>query len=89
MMASGHYPGMLEETVEALTLEGAEKVVDATFGGGGHARRILGELGPEGRVIGIDLDPEAAARAAGLAEEDRRFAVRPCVYDEVLEGLVA
>ena len=88
-MATEHYPVMLEETVEALALEGAEKVVDATFGGGGHAGRILRELGPEGRVIGIDLDPEAAARAAGLAEEDRRFTFRPGAYDEVLEGLVA
>lgn len=89
MMATEHYPVMLEETVEALALEGAEKIVDATFGGGGHARRILRELGPEGRFIGIDLDPEAAARAAGLAEEDRRFTFRPGAYDEVLEGLVA
>ncbi len=88
-MATEHYPVMLEETVEALALEGAEKVVDATFGGGGHARRILRELGPEGRVVGIDLDPEAAARTAGLAEEDRRFTFRPGAYDEVLEGLVA
>ena len=89
MMATEHYPAMLEETVEALALEGVEVVVDATFGGGGHARRILRELDPEGRVIGIDLDPEAAARAEGLAEEDRRFTFRPGAYDEVLEGLVA
>lgn len=89
MMATEHYPVMLEETVEALALEGAEKIVDATFGGGGHTRRILRELGPKGRVIGIDRDPEAAARAAGLAEEDRRFTFRPGAYDEVLEGLVA
>jgi 16S rRNA (cytosine1402-N4)-methyltransferase len=89
LMATEHYPVMLEETVEALALQGAEKVVDATFGGGGHTRRILRELGPAGRVIGVDLDPEAAARAAGLAEEDRRFTFRPGAYDEVLEGLVA
>ena len=88
-MATEHYSVMLEETVEALALEGAENIVDATFGGGGHARRILRELGPEGRVVGIDLDPEAAARAAGLVEEDRRFTFRPGAYDEVLEGLVA
>jgi 16S rRNA (cytosine1402-N4)-methyltransferase len=88
-MATGHYPVMLEESVEALALKGAEKVVDATFGGGGHTRRILRELGPEGKVIGIDRDPEVAARVAGLAEEDRRFTFRPGTYDEVLEGLVA
>jgi 16S rRNA (cytosine1402-N4)-methyltransferase len=86
-MATGHYPVMLEETVEALALEGVEKVVDATFGGGGHTRRILRELGPEGTVLGIDRDPEVAARAAGLVEEDRRFTFKPGAYDEVLEGL--
>jgi len=87
-MATDHYPVMLEEAAEALALEGAEKVVDATFGGGGHTRRILRQLGPEGRVIGVDRDPEAAARMAGLAEEDRRFTFRSDSYDEVLEGLV-
>jgi 16S rRNA (cytosine1402-N4)-methyltransferase len=87
LMATEHYPVMIEETVEALALEGVEKVVDATFGGGGHTRRILRELGPEGTVLGIDRDPEVAARAAGLVEEDRRFTFKPGAYDEVLEGL--
>jgi len=87
-MATEHYPVMPEETVEALALNGAETVVDATFGGGGHAGRILSELGSVGRVIGIDRDPEVAGRAAKLAEEDRRFAFWPGAYDEVLAGLV-
>jgi 16S rRNA (cytosine1402-N4)-methyltransferase len=87
-MATGHYPVMLEEAVQALNLEGTETVVDATFGGGGHTRRILRALGPGGRVIGTDRDPEAAARAARLAEEDRRFTFMPGSYDEVLEGFV-
>jgi 16S rRNA (cytosine1402-N4)-methyltransferase len=88
LMATGHYPVMLEEAVQALNLEGTERVVDATFGGGGHTRRILRALGPGGRVIGTDRDPEAAARAARLAEEDRRFTFMPGSYDEVLEGFV-
>ncbi len=88
MMAAEHYPVMLEEAVAALALGGAERVVDATFGGGGHARGILRELGPRGALLGVDRDPEAAARAAALAGEDRRFTFRPGAYDEVLEGLV-
>jgi 16S rRNA (cytosine1402-N4)-methyltransferase len=89
-MSAGHYPVMLGEAIEALSLGGgaAEKVVDATFGGGGHARRILRELGPQGRVVGIDRDPEAAIRASRLMEEDRRFTFRPGTYDVVLEDLV-
>jgi 16S rRNA (cytosine1402-N4)-methyltransferase len=87
-MVSVHYPVMLEETVKALSLCGDEKIVDATFGGGGHTRRVLQELGPEGRVVGVDLDPEAAVRGARLAEEDERFTFRPGAYDEVLVDLV-
>jgi 16S rRNA (cytosine1402-N4)-methyltransferase len=87
-MATGHYPVMLEETVEALALWGNEKVVDATFGGGGHTRRILQELGPAGRVIGIDLDPGAAVRGKRFAEEDEHFTIRSGAYDEVLADLV-
>lgn len=88
MMATEHYPVMLEEAVAALALGGAERVVDATFGGGGHARSILRELGPRGALLGVDRDPEAAARAAALAGEDRRFTFRPGAYDEVLEDLI-
>ena len=88
MMSMEHYPVMLEEAVEALALSGSETVVDATFGGGGHARRVLQELGPGGRVIGIDRDPEAADRALKLAEEDPRFIFRSGAYDKVLTELV-
>jgi 16S rRNA (cytosine1402-N4)-methyltransferase len=86
-MATGHYPVMLEETVSALDPKDGELIVDATFGGGGHARRILGGLGPEGRLVGIDRDPDAAARAAELAAEDPRFSFRHGAYDEVLAAL--
>ena len=88
MMTAGHNPVMLKEAVEALSLSGGDTVVDATFGGGGHARRILQKLGPEGRVIGIDRDPETAGRALRLAEEDPRFTFRSGAYDEVLWNLV-
>ncbi len=88
MMATGHYPVMLEEVIEALAISGEATVVDATFGGGGHARRILKELGLEGRLVGIDRDPEAAQRASILMKEDRRFTFRPGAYDEVLLDLL-
>ena len=41
-------------------------VVDATFGGGGHTRRLLEEFGDRVRVVAIDRDPDALARAADL-----------------------
>jgi 16S rRNA (cytosine1402-N4)-methyltransferase len=48
--------------------------VDATFGRGGHSRRILERLGPQARLIAFDKDPEAIAEAGRLG--DARFSIR-------------
>ncbi len=85
-MATGHTPVMLEEAIAALDLAPSATVVDATFGGGGHSRKILELLGEDGRLVGIDRDPEAAVRASGI--RDARFEFRPGAYDEVLQSLV-
>ena len=82
-MTTGHRPVMLQEAVAALDPKDGETVVDATFGGGGHSRQILERLGVAGRLLAIDRDPEAAGRAADLAE-DPRFRFVAGTYDEVL-----
>ncbi len=82
-MSTEHRPVMLEEAVAVLDPKDGEMVVDATFGGGGHARRILEELGPDGGVVGIDRDPEALGRASELLR-DRRFRFMSGAYDGVL-----
>jgi 16S rRNA (cytosine1402-N4)-methyltransferase len=86
-MATGHRPVLIEESVSTLQVGGDAVVVDATFGGGGHTRRVLAELGPEGRVIGVDRDPEAAARAEDL-RSDARFSFVAGPFDEVLWEMV-
>jgi 16S rRNA (cytosine1402-N4)-methyltransferase len=86
-MTTEHRPVMLEEAMAALAPKDGETIVDATFGGGGHARRILERLGPEGRVVGIDRDPQAAERASELLR-DRRFSFISGAYDEVLWQMV-
>jgi 16S rRNA (cytosine1402-N4)-methyltransferase len=86
-MATEHRPVMLEEAVAALDPKDGETVVDATFGGGGHAARILEELAPDGRVVGIDRDPRAVERASGLSG-DRRFGFVSGAFDDVLWGMV-
>ena len=58
-----HEPVMLEECLEALNVRPGGLYVDATLGLGGHARRIAAGL-KDGRLIGIDRDPEALKRAA-------------------------
>ncbi len=82
-----HRPVMLEEAVRALDPKDGELVVDATFGGGGHASRILQELAPDGTVVGIDRDPEAAERASELLR-DRRFRFISGAYEDVLWRMV-
>lgn len=61
-----HQPVLVDEVVELMApvLPGA--VVDATFGGGGHSRRLLDEFGEDVNLIAIDRDPEAVANADDL-----------------------
>lgn len=61
-----HRPVMVEEVVELLAPVLPGVVVDATFGGGGHTRRMLDEFGDDVTVIALDRDPEAVANAAGM-----------------------
>jgi 16S rRNA (cytosine1402-N4)-methyltransferase len=77
---------MLEEALDALDLRPDDTIVDATFGGGGHSRRVLEELGASGRLVAVDRDPEAARRATGLLQ-DPRFDFVSGAYDEVLWGM--
>ncbi|WP_164112785.1 MULTISPECIES: 16S rRNA (cytosine(1402)-N(4))-methyltransferase RsmH [Sphingobacterium] len=54
-----HVPVMLHECMEALEIKPNGVYVDVTFGGGGHSREILRRLGPGGRLIAFDQDPDA------------------------------
>ena len=86
-MAAGHRPVMLERAVGALDVSPGESVVDATFGGGGHSKLILAGLGAGGSLVGIDRDPEAAARASDLLE-DPRFEFVSDAHDQALWEMV-
>lgn len=63
-MPSGHRTVLLHEAVRELAIEADDVVVDATLGGGGHAKHIADNLGEKGVLLGIDADAAALTRAA-------------------------
>ena len=67
-----HRPVLLEECLEGLALRPQGIYLDGTLGGGGHSAAILERLGPQGRLYGIDRDPQAL-QAAAARIQDRRF----------------
>lgn len=64
-----HIPVLLNESVDALNVKPDGVYVDATFGGGGHSRRILECLGENGRLYSFDQDEDAAKNVV----DDKRF----------------
>lgn len=68
-----HTTVLLDEAVNGLNLRSDGVYIDGTFGRGGHSRLILAGLGPEGRLLAIDRDPQAIAAADVI--DDPRFSI--------------
>jgi 16S rRNA (cytosine1402-N4)-methyltransferase len=81
-----HRPVMVEEVVDLMVPVPAGVVLDATFGGGGHAERLRSALGPGHRLIGIDRDPEAVAQATRMGEDVKVVRGNFARLDDILEG---
>ena len=82
---AAHHPVLLEEAVAALAIKPEGTYVDATFGRGGHSRRVLDALGSSGRLIAIDRDPAAEAEAHEW--RDPRFVFRRARFSELPQVL--
>ncbi len=72
MTQAYHIPVLAEESILGLNLQPNHDVIDATYGGGGHSRLILDNLGA-GRLFAFDQDEDAAGNAI---EDDRLFFIR-------------
>ena len=57
--------------------------VDATYGRGGHSAAILSALGPEGRLLAMDRDPEAVAAGRERFGGDARFSIEHRAFSEI------
>ena len=73
MSEGSHAPVLAEQAIEGLKVRSDGSYIDCTFGRGGHSRRILERLGPAGRLLALDRDPQAVA--AGGEIDDVRFRI--------------
>ncbi len=89
-MDSSHVPVLVDDVLELLAPQPGEVVVDCTVGRGGHARRLADRIGPDGLLLGLDVDPEnlaaAKARLADAPPTVRLFHANFAQLPEVLEA---
>ena len=64
-----HVPVLLKDAIELLNLRAGGVIADCTLGLAGHAAEIIRRLGPQGRLIGFDRDPEALDLAKARLDE--------------------
>ncbi|MBP5244613.1 MAG: 16S rRNA (cytosine(1402)-N(4))-methyltransferase RsmH, partial [Succinivibrio sp.] len=82
-MAFSHIPVLLNEVLDGLDIKEDGIYVDATFGRGGHSRKILERLGPSGRLYGLDRDLTAVEAAKEI--KDERFCITHSAFSNILE----
>jgi 16S rRNA (cytosine1402-N4)-methyltransferase len=83
-----HQPVLLAEVLAGLSIIPDGVYVDGTFGRGGHAGAILAVLGPRGRLVAMDRDPEAVQSAEQQFGADPRFEIEQGAFT-MLSDMVA
>ena len=78
-----HNPVLLHPSVDGMVVDPDGVYVDVTFGGGGHSSLVLQKLGPKGRLIAFDQDPDAAVNAP----QDPRFQFVPSNFSNLKKFL--
>ena len=73
---AAHLPVLYAQVMEGLGVVEDGRYLDGTFGRGGHARGVLEKLGPGGRLLLMDKDPEAIAEAERSFGDDTRVSIR-------------
>jgi len=78
-----HYSVLLQESVANLITDVDGFYIDGTFGRGGHSQKILLQLGPRGKLLAIDKDPEAVALARSKFAAEPRFEIAHASFAEL------
>jgi len=85
---SPHQPVLYHEIIHALHPFSPGLYVDATVGAGGHAWGILDTCRPDGRLLGLDLDPQALEIASQrLSVFNPRVTLVQASYTSLLEQI--
>lgn len=84
MSQEAHFSVMLNESIDALQIKPNGRYVDGTFGRGGHSRKIVEQLGPEGRLLAFDKDPVAIECANEEFKGDERFQIAHASFADLL-----
>ena len=74
-MEFNHVPVLFEETLRSLDVQPDGVYADCTAGGGGHSAAILDRLGPEGRLVAVDQDPDAVRVLTDRFQGDPRVRI--------------
>lgn len=81
-----HRTVLSEEAIHYLDVRFNENYIDCTLGGGGHTEAILKRNGPHGKVLAIDLDPEALNRMRARSERyEKRLILRESNFSHLAE----
>lgn len=81
-----HVSVLKDEALDLMAVRAGGRYIDGTVGLGGHTEALLERSSPDGRVLGIDRDPEALRRAAGrLALYDQRVALVHGNYADIAD----
>ena len=84
-MNYSHNPVMLEKVIKGLNISSDGIYVDCTFGRGGHSKKILSEIGENGKLIAIDKDCEAEKYAREHFGKDKRFCFVRNNFSKIIE----
>ena len=77
-----HSPVLLEESIRYLITNTSGKYIDATFGRGGHSRKILDSISKDGVLLALDKDIEAI-RFAKENFKDKNFSIKHTGFEDL------